>query len=362
MKRFYVFWTLLALGLFSACQTNTPGLVEQQPAPQGTLNLKLDMRQAPKEVYAIEGLLTNEQDTLRFQFTLADSYAVAQVNDIPSGYWTLTVNALDAGGKVIYSGSTTVYISPGIITPVYLQLNPVNGSLRIIVTWGDTHPDLIAYFPFDGNLNDQSAFQNNALDHGGVTFVEGKFGQAVNFDGIDDYLEIPHLDIYNLDEKTIAFWFYKNNDSIRDTPGWMDNEGLVFKSYDTSLRRDFSFLIQSQMPPFNFKFNVYDNTDSLTFLTAYESIQPKTWYHIAGVITPFYAKLYINGKLMVNSIISGNLYHNTAPIILGVVPPSGDYLTRFFNGKIDDFVIFGKALSQDDVLNIYQNGVKNFSN
>ncbi|APF18395.1 Concanavalin A-like lectin/glucanases superfamily protein [Caldithrix abyssi DSM 13497] len=319
----------------------------------------MDMRQAPREVSAIEGILANEQDTLRFQFTIADSYAVAEVNGIPTGSWTLTVNALDADGTVIYSGSTTVYIAPGIITPVYLQLNPVSGSLRIIVTWGDTHPDLIAYFPFDGHLNDQSAFQNNALDHGGVTFVPGKFGQAVNFDGIDDYLEIPHLDIYNLDEKTIAFWFYKNNDYIRETPGWMDNEGLIFKSFDTSLKRDFSFLIQSQTPPFNFKFNVYDNSDSLTFLTVYESILPKTWYHIVGVISKYTVRLYLNGKLVKDANFSGKLYHNEAPIILGVVPPPGSYPSRFFNGKIDDFVILGYALSSQEVIDIYQNGFQN---
>ncbi len=360
MRGLSLILVLLIFGIFTACQTNSPGLVEQEQPPEGSLNLKLDMRQAPQEVYAIEGMLANEQDTIRFQFTIADSYAVAEVNDIPTGYWTLTVNALDADGNVIYSGSTTVYITPGMITPVYLQLNPVNGSLRIIVTWGNTHPDLIAYFPFDGNLKDMSAFQNNALDHGQVTFTDGKFGQAVNFDGIDDYLEIPHLDIYNLDEKTIAFWFYKNNDYIRDTPGWMDNEGLVFKSFDTSLRRDFSFLIQYQTPPFNFKFNVYDNSDSLTFLTVYESIHPQTWYHVVGVISPHIAKLYINGKLVKETTYSGELYHNNAPIILGVVHPPGDFPTRFFNGKIDELAIFGKTLSADEVQTIYQNGVAQY--
>ncbi|WP_456439315.1 LamG-like jellyroll fold domain-containing protein [Caldithrix abyssi] len=359
MKGMALFVILLAVTLFTACQTNSPGIIEQNPAPQGTLNFKLDVRQAPQEVQAIEGYLANEQDTIRFQFTIADSYAVAEVNDIPIGYWTLTVNALDADGKVIYSGSTEVYVAPGMITPVYLQLNPVNGSLRIIVTWGDTHPDLIAYFPFDGHLNDRSAFQNNALDHGGVTFVPGKLGQAVNFDGIDDYLEIPHLDIYNLEEKTIAFWFYKNNDSIRETPGEAaDVEMMVIKGPNTSLELDFSFHIGTPTPPFNMNllFTVPAISNQI-LLREFDVIQPQTWYFAAGVFKKNKVELYLNGEKILEADSVANFNHQQYPILVGGVVPIGNAANRMFNGKIDELIILGHAADGPEIYDLYVNGV-----
>ncbi len=362
MKRFILFLFIVLFLFILSCQKKDSPVETNFQKDFGQLELKLDMTNAPANVVALKGYLESTQDTIYFDFEIIDNYAIAKVEDIPVGYWRLTVDAYNSEGVIIYSGSTLVYVIGGETTPVYLELNPATGSLRIIVTWGGKRPDIIAYFPFDGNFVDQSIFHNDAKQYGDVEFAEGKFGQAANFDGIDDFLEIKHMDIYNLDEKTIAFWFYKNNDSIQDTPGWMDNEGLIFKSYNTSLYRDFSFLIQKQEPPFNFKFNVYDNSDSLLFLTSYEAILPKTWYHIVGVITRSEAKLYINGELKVTHLIRGTLYHNNDPIIIGVVPTTYEFPTRFFNGKIDDFVIFSRALNSREVNKIYELGVVNFQN
>ena len=61
---------------------------------------------------------------------------------------------------------------------------------------------------FDGNANDISGNGNHGIEKGGITYVDGKFGQAVKFDGIDTYLDIPHSENLNLQQMTISVWVY----------------------------------------------------------------------------------------------------------------------------------------------------------
>ncbi|HHE65342.1 MAG TPA: LamG domain-containing protein [Bacteroidetes bacterium] len=351
---FLLFLFLLTI----SCQNQIQEPIEQ-PVIEGKLNLKLDLDNAPSEVVQLNGILRNETDTLIFDFQIKDGYAEALVENIASGLWELQVDALDENGKIIYTGKTEVFVNPGEITPVYLHLNPVTGSLQIIVTWGNTLPMIIAYFPFNGDLKDRSRLQNDAIGYGDIKFSDGVFGDAIEFDGDSDFVQIPHIDAYNQDEKTITFWFKKTNEYIEDTPGWDDVEGLVFKSYNTDKFRDFSFLIGQQTPPFRFVFNVYNYGDSLIFLREYEVIEPNNWYHVAGVITSNTAKLYLNGELVNVKEFSGVLYHNDAPITVGSVPPADRMIYRYFKGKIDELAIFSQALSQEEIQMIYKYGISN---
>ncbi len=352
-----IFSFLLFSTLLFSCQKNIEQPANNTLQSPGELTMKIDMTNAPAKVSAIRGMLIRNVDTLRFDFEIKDNYAQAFVDNLQPGTWLLKVDALDAQGTVRYTGSTNVLVVAGQITPVYLQLNSVTGAIEIIVTWGDNNPDLLAYFPFDSTLDDYSPLHNNAKPFGNVRFARGVRGAAVEFDGIDDYLQIDHLDAYNGDEKSISFWFYKNNDSIRDTPNLDDVEGLIFKSYDTGLRRDFSFSLGLQNPPFNVAFVIYQNTDSLTFLKLYERIQPRTWYHVVGTYNKTSARFYVNGELVIEAPITHPIYHSDAPIIVGTVPPPGHNFTRFFNGKMDELAIFNHALTQAEVQKIYKYGI-----
>ncbi len=355
MRTFILLLMLSLTVTFCTQQINEPVQVNDT---QGQLSLTLSMAEAPSEVAGISGTLIKDQDTVKFDFEIKDGYAKATVEDLEPGEWYLQVDAYNGDSKVIYSGSTSVTVEPGVVTPVNLNLDPTTGSLEIIVTWGDITHRIIAYFPFENSLSDKSVYHNNGTTDASIKFTDGVFGKAIEFDGEEDYVLIPHIDAYNKDEKTISFWFYKDNDYIRDTPGWDDVEGLVFKAPNTSLYRDFSFLIGNQSPPFNLVFNVYDSSDSLTFLKEYEIIQPRTWYNVTGVISKNKALLYLNGELIKEAEYEGVLYHNTEPIIVGATPPINKFPSRFFKGKIDELVIFGYALSAKEVVDLYRNGVK----
>jgi hypothetical protein len=68
---------------------------------------------------------------------------------------------------------------------------------------------LVAYFPFNGNTNDESGNNNNGVRFG-ATLISDRFGNpssAFLFDGIDDYIEIEHSSSFNFNEQiSISFW------------------------------------------------------------------------------------------------------------------------------------------------------------
>ena len=354
-----VFISSIAIFLFLIqCTMDPAGTNPEQNSEPGQMLFKLNMSEAPADVAGLSGRLSRDgQDTLFFEFELKDGYATARIEDLAAGVWQLEVDAWNAEGTVIYNGSTAVTVEPGIVTQVYLNLNPTTGSLEIVVTWGDVpflfDSLIVAYYPFENSLVDLSRYHNHGIEHGNLTFVPGVHGQAVYFDGFDDFIEIMDAPQYNLTEKTISFWFYKRNDSIRDTPGFNDGEGLVYKSWDTGLNRDFSFTIGTQQPPFTLISTIWDGTDSLTFLREPDLIYPREWYFVTLVIGLEKSKLYLNSEL-IHTESHAKPRQNDAPIILGKLSYTSLPM-RYFNGRIDDFVIINKKLSAGEIQHLYNN-------
>jgi hypothetical protein len=52
---------------------------------------------------------------------------------------------------------------------------------------------LAAHWQLDGTFNDSSGNSRNGVASGGPTFVQGKIGQALSLDGLDDYVEVSNL-------------------------------------------------------------------------------------------------------------------------------------------------------------------------
>lgn len=135
MNKFFVFIIII---LFYSCIDN-PVSTDETSSSKSSISLSLDMSAAPQDVVSVAGLLTrNDYDSVKFSFIINDTKATAEINDLATGEWLLKVDALDEQKNVLYTGNTRVNVIAGQISPVYLQLDPVSGGLKIIVTWGNT--------------------------------------------------------------------------------------------------------------------------------------------------------------------------------------------------------------------------------
>ena len=80
----------------------------------------------------------------------------------------------------------------------------------------DVSAGLVAYYPFNGNANDESGNGNHGTVHGAAVLTDDRFGNsdsAYNFDGVDDYISLgdpPALQI--ISDLTITCWIYNEYD------------------------------------------------------------------------------------------------------------------------------------------------------
>ena len=88
----------------------------------------------------------------------------------------------------------------------------VISSISLVVNLTTVEAELIAHWKFDGNTDDSSAYGYHATEHGNPSYASGACGQAISFDGEDDYIETPDItsmfDLRKLDSSpwTLSFW------------------------------------------------------------------------------------------------------------------------------------------------------------
>jgi len=84
--------------------------------------------------------------------------------------------------------------------------------------------NLQAYYAFDGNANDTSGNNQHGAENGDPVYGDGVDGQAIQLDGVDDYVEVPDSPSLGVsDALTMTLWIYRDVDS----GGW---ERVIAKS------------------------------------------------------------------------------------------------------------------------------------
>lgn len=195
--------------------------------------------------------------------------------------------------------------------------------------------NLVAYYPFNGNANDESENGNHGTVSGATLTTDrlGNPDSAYSFDG-NDIITIAHDDILNCsNELSISVWVKPN--SLQDAM-------ILGKSNYTS---NTNYLLRTKSTGYiAFEYKDFANSNSLP-LTA------GIWNHIAVVSQADDSKLaYINGVLATHTSASSPYGLVTNTLTIGARPGA-----EFFNGSIDDLSIYKSALTESDVLNLYNN-------
>ncbi len=204
---------------------------------------------------------------------------------------------------------------------------------------------MIAYWRFEGDLLDASGNGHNGTFNNGSKLSSGKVGTGVYFDGLDDDISIPDSDDFNLKNFSISFWFYR-----------YDNDYSRFISQQSS---DYWIVGIRNSPNNDLYFNSSIDGYSPSVNTG---VMPENnaWNHITfsrdtenDVI-----KLYLNGSLVHQSPTSNNdSYELNQSIRLG----SYNGINHFLSGHLDEVAIFNEVVSDSDVLKIFNQQNKLFS-
>jgi len=203
-------------------------------------------------------------------------------------------------------------------------------------------PSLVGFWKFDEVLGttavDWSGHGNHGTFAGNPQRAAGKIAGALQFDGTDDYVEVPDspsLDI--TDAITIAAWIYREADS----GGW---ERIISKS-DSSLY-DYWLQITNGDSIGGGFLDIEGTANNSLDLAAGISIPLNQWTHLAYVYDGTIARGYVNGQLdKSENIGSFTIRTSTRPLWVGRLQTSYN-----FHGLIDEARIYNRALTAEEIL------------
>jgi len=90
---------------------------------------------------------------------------------------------------------------------------------------------LVYYLKGGTHLHDFSPYNNHATING-ASWKEGRSGWALDFDGVDDYVEVPADPSLNIREfLTYGFWFYPRNLASGTFDGLINGGNRQFEVY-----------------------------------------------------------------------------------------------------------------------------------
>jgi hypothetical protein len=201
---------------------------------------------------------------------------------------------------------------------------------------------LVGYWPFCGNANDESGNGNNGTNNG-ATLTTDRFGNsnsAYSFNGINNWIQVANSSILNPVAITISAWikpndYYNGNASFIVNKGFDQNQGHY----------DLNIATSNQKLRFVLGPNIYSESNSVMNLNE--------WKFITATITGLTMKIYINGVLenTVTQSTNFGLGSNIEDLYFGKM--NSVNFPYWFNGIIDDIGIWNRALTQEEITNLY---------
>jgi hypothetical protein len=203
---------------------------------------------------------------------------------------------------------------------------------------------LLAHWALDGNADDSSPAKLNGTLMGEPAFAAGvneKTGQALTFDAVDDYVDMPDDFSDFTAGVTISVW--ANPAAVANWARFID--------FGNGPDSDNIFLTRNTLTN-NLTLNVYKGTASAGSVTATGALALNAWQM-------FVATMDDAGNVV--------LYKNGLPIQTGTIAAKPNIVTRtsnfigdsnwttdaFYNGLMDDIAIYNYAVSADTVADMY---------
>jgi hypothetical protein len=217
----------------------------------------------------------------------------------------------------------------------------------------DINDGLVGYWSFDfEDALDESGNDNIGTVHG-VVPVDGISGRAFIYDGIDDYVDILDTTDFTFTEQsvTISCWvqIVDNPDEYRR---FIVLKGSTNPHPGISLQKCRSGVNSGKLC-FSVH-NVYGDSSHAYSIHDGDQLPKSTWLFVVGVIDyPGTVKLYLNGDLQeavtavsydMSDAYNLKLHFGVSPIVPG-----------WHKGLLDEVRIYNRALSDDEIMELYNN-------
>jgi hypothetical protein len=320
-------------------------LVDDGNGGQDTDSVNIEVVESINHVPVISSLTADPKKIYLGETTQLTCTATDPDEDTLSYNWTSTY------GTIIGEDSIVTWVAPENEGYYYVRCMVDDGrggqasdSVGIVVqdslNVGTGIP--VAYYPFNGNANDESGLGNHGIVQG-ATLAADRFGNensAYYFDGVDDYIRVPNNSSLNFREEiSVSYWMkigqFYSREAYPISHGNWENRWKISITPIPEKRARWTIKSDSGIKDLD--------SQSQLFLD--------TLYNITVIYDGSNFQIYINGELDASSSWSGLILTTTIDLTIGqVLPNNPDYN---FKGVLDDIRIYNYALSIEEIQNIY---------
>ena len=221
---------------------------------------------------------------------------------------------------------------------LFSSFDPQRAEAQTIPTSG-----LVAHWKFDEGsgtvAGDSSGNGNTGTLTNGPTWITGQIGSALNFDGVNDWVNAGAGASLNPSSAiTISAWVKTNNNTAfqkivsRQTSKYALGLDGSSRTFLLQLKTGVTSAIFGSTIPAN-----------------------NTWYHVVGTWDGANMNLYVNGVSDATPVAkTGTMAADSAVTEIG---SRGGGTQHFWNGSIDDLRIYDRALSASEVQSLYSAGI-----
>jgi len=215
------------------------------------------------------------------------------------------------------------------------------------ISSADLSEGLVAYYPFNGNVNDESGNGKDGTVTG-ASLTSDKNGisdSAYNFDGIDDRITAPTIFEKDQDPLSFTAWLLIDNEAEYVSGPIFIECGQISGAHRNSI------WINTKTNRISFD-QFYPAGGAATLEIDLNKFRGK-WFHFALTKNDDLVSFYINSEQMATvehtETFSGNIPQITS---FGALLNDLGW-GNFFKGKIDEIRIYNRSLTEEDIQELY---------
>ena len=236
---------------------------------------------------------------------------------------------------------------------------PPQGTATNPSTAADWKRGLVLYFSFDeppknGVVRDESGTGNDGRAVNARWTAQGRRGGALQFDRTNSYVTVPNRPSLNPAQITIAAWIKTSYSG-----------GVWCRIFDKSFDKGFALSDGGDVQQYHAKgqldWEIGGSSGDSKAVREINSrplrIDDGRWHHVAGTYDGTVQRLYLDGELLSQERrwkgrVPANNYDLT--IAANRSDPAADEVGASFDGLIDEAMMFNRALSPDEVRQLYE--------
>ena len=285
----------------------------------------------------------------KYSFTYVDGSLVLSSLTEQTIAWGQSFTGVGVGQTVDLNASASSNLAV-----LYSVSNPSIAELAVT-----NQSSLQTWYKLDetaGDASDSSVNSNVGSLRNGPTYNTGKFGNAITFDGTNDYIRVygytgslldsgnNEIGIVGGNRRTIALWFKTSTANKVLLQYGSAGTGTLFR---LSLNSSGTAML---------------DLGGTTITSSVTGLANGAWHHIAATVpasgTTGDVKLYVNGT---GTNGSGSTTINTGSVADLTIGRDGTGGSSYFNGQIDDVRFYGAELNSTLITQLYGNGNGDFN-